>query len=1221
MSVAAPERRLRYPGSPPFRDSDVDRRLFFGRDQDAEQVLHSILSHDLFVLYARSGVGKTSLLQTLVTKGLEQRDLWPVFVRLDDVRATPTDLVRAALTDLEAVDELEITGHDDPTDDLYGMLARLRIWRGDVLQLPVLVFDQFEELFTLWDGTPERIERRRSFVEQLTDVARGERARTRGDEPSALRPRVKIVLSLREEFLGELDVFSEHIPAVLRHRQRLEQLTADQARAAIVRPAELDDDELELESPPFTYEEAAIERVMADLSGTGADPERGRTGGAIEASQLQIVCRFVETEIVLRGRASGNGDITVTEDDLEAAGGPSTILKSFYERELQAFDHGSTRRRVRRLCETGLISGGRRTSLDDVQIETRFGLDRDVLGELVDRRLLRAETRVDRSYYELAHDSLIEPLTNYRRERAAHQRRRWVAAGVGIAVIAVIGAIVFWERARSDAAADAAAARDAAEAAQSQVSVAQAAVVEAQEELGVAEAQLEESIDRDLAVGDSWSGGEIVSAGDVERIRFRGDEGSGITVQVRPRAPGLDAAITLLDPDRSPIAQIDVSGPGSVETIAVILPTDGPYLVEVRGTNGTDGSYTATIHSSPPLLPDDGQDRSISAPDEWDYVPFVGGAGEPITVRVEPDGDLDPTFEIIGPGGAQIARAARASAGVAEVATLLLPSDGTYAVRVRGAQETTGPYTITRRPARELVDGRAVTAAVDEADVGRFPFAGTAGTAVTVTLAPTTGSFDGVLEILDPSGARIDRVDSAGEGDEETLTVILSDDATYVVTVRESAAEPGEFEIRADTSAIAELDDDGRASGELEPVGVFSFDGAFDDLVTITLVPVGDFDPAFDVLGPEGDRLARVDDHGSGEGETFTFPLEDERPHHVVARSFRATAGTYELDVVTRRTPLVPDQVLEGDIDSTGDVDVFEFTGRTDDVVELVLRPSAGTVLDAQLSLADAGGAEIAAADDTGPSGSETILTVLPRGGQYVAKVRGFTDSTGAYTLRLARPDVEEIEIGRRDAAAAAPVRGVISDPDEISVHRFVATEAGGFAVITLDAAPGSAFAGRFDVLGPAPAHAVIAGGAVGADGGAQARVSLPKEGDYHVVVRAPEDSIGEFELSVTEPDVDTIELGGTIGGEIATANEVDTYLFNATSGTAITLTVQPNGQLDAAVDLFVRDTGAQVNVGNSDAGPGAPESLSVELPADGSYVVYVQGADGSVGGYDLTLS
>ena len=68
----AGERSYRYPGSPPFRDVDLDRRLFKGRDEEAKKVFHSILSADVFLLYAVSGMGKSSLLNAGVMYRLRE---------------------------------------------------------------------------------------------------------------------------------------------------------------------------------------------------------------------------------------------------------------------------------------------------------------------------------------------------------------------------------------------------------------------------------------------------------------------------------------------------------------------------------------------------------------------------------------------------------------------------------------------------------------------------------------------------------------------------------------------------------------------------------------------------------------------------------------------------------------------------------------------------------------------------------------------------------------------------------------------------------------------------------------------------------------------------------------------------------------------------------------------------------------------------------------------
>jgi len=52
--------KYRYPGSKPFEASE--KNLFFGREDDIERLSESIQVEQLLVLYGKSGLGKSSLL-------------------------------------------------------------------------------------------------------------------------------------------------------------------------------------------------------------------------------------------------------------------------------------------------------------------------------------------------------------------------------------------------------------------------------------------------------------------------------------------------------------------------------------------------------------------------------------------------------------------------------------------------------------------------------------------------------------------------------------------------------------------------------------------------------------------------------------------------------------------------------------------------------------------------------------------------------------------------------------------------------------------------------------------------------------------------------------------------------------------------------------------------------------------------------------------------------
>ena len=279
--------QYRYPGSPPFRDSETDRRLFLGRDSEVDVVLHSILSFDLFLLYAESGLGKTSLLNAGVASRLRERGLWPVSVRLNDPGRTPVEqiceqIVAAAASDpdVELVDAARLIDGDESDSSLWNALSALEVWRGNELQKLVVILDQFEEIFTLgWEA-----ERQQQFFAEFGEVVR--RHRDGSAWSSVPAPDVKFVIVIREDALGELEALSTDVPQIMRHRVRLGPLGPEQAAIAIREPATIDDSSID--SVPFEFSDEAVEEIIEFLRTQNV---RGSTvrSAAVDPSQLQII--------------------------------------------------------------------------------------------------------------------------------------------------------------------------------------------------------------------------------------------------------------------------------------------------------------------------------------------------------------------------------------------------------------------------------------------------------------------------------------------------------------------------------------------------------------------------------------------------------------------------------------------------------------------------------------------------------------------------------------------------------------------------------------------------------------------------------------------------------------------------------------------------------------------------------------------------------------------
>jgi hypothetical protein len=83
------DHRNRYPGAQPFSDDDFSRKVFFGRESAARVLADKILANRMVTVYARSGLGKTSLLQAGVAPLLRREGCLPLFVRVNDVRIGP----------------------------------------------------------------------------------------------------------------------------------------------------------------------------------------------------------------------------------------------------------------------------------------------------------------------------------------------------------------------------------------------------------------------------------------------------------------------------------------------------------------------------------------------------------------------------------------------------------------------------------------------------------------------------------------------------------------------------------------------------------------------------------------------------------------------------------------------------------------------------------------------------------------------------------------------------------------------------------------------------------------------------------------------------------------------------------------------------------------------------------------------------------------------------
>ena len=378
MSIVSAPPVSPFKGLAPFDDSELDALLFFGRERETEVIVANLLASKLTVLYGPSGVGKSSVLRAAVARRL--RELAP-------------DAEVAVLAEWAAEPSLP-----SPDDEAF------------------LILDQFEEYFLYHDEEP--------LLRQLL--------------PLLARPRVHVLIALREDTLARLDAFEIRVPNVFSNRLRLDHLDALAARAAIVGP--LDSwNSIVPEDERMGIETALVDAVLDEVA---APDQTGSPGaGRIEAPYLQLIMERVWEE----ERAAGSS--VLRAETLRRLGGARAIVSTHLERALVALpprDAAIATSALRFLVTPSRTKiahsfGDLVDYTDESPVELRAVLER-----LASQRILRSisERGDDGRRYEIFHDILAEPVLAWRREfdtRTALERERAVAARRHRRLLAIAG--------------------------------------------------------------------------------------------------------------------------------------------------------------------------------------------------------------------------------------------------------------------------------------------------------------------------------------------------------------------------------------------------------------------------------------------------------------------------------------------------------------------------------------------------------------------------------------------------------------------------------------------------------------------------------------------------------------------------------------------------------------------------------------------------------------
>jgi hypothetical protein len=352
----------------------------YGRDEEIRELLWFFTAERIVWLHSPSGAGKTSVVQAGLIPRLEA----------DDFEVLPTIRVNGPVNTAG-------NRYEDSTLSCLNAESNLRdfLAGGTIDKSRVLIFDQFEEVLTL-DSTD--VEAKKAFFEAVGRALE--------------LPDIWALFVIREDFLPALDPYVSAIPTLMNHRFRLDLLTIDHACEAMEQIAAHGGRKFSPEASNVLGWELA--KVLVQSAGG----EVWKAGRLVEPVILQVVCRSMWEEMP--------ADHTTIEPSHIPAGDKVTkALATYYANCVKSIaDTPDQERTIRNWIGESLITSGIRNQVLDAS-ENGAGFGASMAAALVKTHLIRREDRGDRTWYELAHDRLVDPI-RADNQRWAEDNLHWV---------------------------------------------------------------------------------------------------------------------------------------------------------------------------------------------------------------------------------------------------------------------------------------------------------------------------------------------------------------------------------------------------------------------------------------------------------------------------------------------------------------------------------------------------------------------------------------------------------------------------------------------------------------------------------------------------------------------------------------------------------------------------------------------------------------------------
>jgi hypothetical protein len=420
----------RYLGLRSFEEED--EALFFGREKESAQLATIIYFERFLVLFGKSGVGKSSLLNTLYKKNDILKSFKPVRIRFQPrevheaetnedsaeivkrwpegfvTKDEPLEIVKCELESFFAKEKL-VYDVDKIifNQESYSLWELVKLAEITTKTNPnfsiVLVFDQFEEFFSL----PLDIQNK--FGLQLAEVLhelpptrildwiakKEDSERTPEILEWYTQPNIKVVFSIRSDRLYQLGNLISYIPNILGSRMELKHFNGSNAAEAIMKPACLDGN---FKSPKIDFKGDIPEKIAKSVINEFNE---------VDSSLLQVICYSVEEKVIEKNKANPSDLYEFSEEEFNTEVNLEQILDTFYLTQTSKLGNDAEVDFARQVIEDYFVEKGERVGLSKNQLLSRLNGNTMLLENLLNARLIREEETGRGLRYELIHDKLI----------------------------------------------------------------------------------------------------------------------------------------------------------------------------------------------------------------------------------------------------------------------------------------------------------------------------------------------------------------------------------------------------------------------------------------------------------------------------------------------------------------------------------------------------------------------------------------------------------------------------------------------------------------------------------------------------------------------------------------------------------------------------------------------------------------------------------------------